>query len=164
MQVYCTTHDWKKLKNNYPPQLKLLTIAAIPHTSRACLLILDLSFGLQVGGETKKSVNETASTAAPREVLDYIGTTLPHIILAIASAATDTPCLFAKTDAKDGFWRIFVEKEGRSNFACALPKLNESDSTHIVVPNIMQMRWFESMYVFCAGSETTKDTAQKLFQ
>ena len=57
-----------------------------------------------------------------------------------------------------------MEKEGRWNFAYVLPKLNKSDSTHIVVPNSIQMGWVESMYVFCAGSETARDTAQKLLQ
>ena len=161
---YCTIFNWDTLKHNYPSQLKLSPIAAIPHKSRAYRLILDLSFGLRVGGETKKSVNDTSSPAAPREALDYIGTTLPRIIHAVASAATDTPCLFAKADIKDGFWRIFVEKKGRWNFAYVLPKLNKSDSTHIVVPNSIQMGWVESMYVFCAGSETARDTSQKLLQ
>ena len=86
-------------------------IAAIPHKSRAYRLILDLSFGLRVGGETKKSVNDTSSPAAPREALDYIGMTLPRIIHAVASAATNTPCLFAKADVKDGFGGFLWEME-----------------------------------------------------
>jgi hypothetical protein len=37
---------WDNIKNNPPPQLKILPIAAIPHKSKAFRSILDLSFSL----------------------------------------------------------------------------------------------------------------------
>ena len=45
-----------------------------------------------------------------------------------------------------------------------LPKVNENDCTHIVVPNSIKLGWAESMYVFCAGSESSRDTAEKLLE
>ena len=110
------------------------------------------------------SVNETSSPAAPRESLDYIGTALPRIIHAIAAAETNIPCLFTKADIKDGFWRNFVEKAGRWNFAYVLPNKGKNDKISIVVPNSILMGWVESMYVFCSGSETARDVVQKLLQ
>ena len=50
-QGYCTIYEWEKIKGNHPPQLKLSPISAIPHKSRAYRLILDLSFGIKVGGK-----------------------------------------------------------------------------------------------------------------
>ena len=45
-----------------------------------------------------------------------------------------------------------------------VPKLNDNSSTHIVVPNSIQMGWIESMCVFYAGSETARDTVEKLLK
>ena len=59
-QGYCTIHDWNTLKPVIPPppQLKLSHIAAIPHKSRAHRLILDISFGIWVGGYFKNRLME----------------------------------------------------------------------------------------------------------
>ena len=73
------------------------------------------------GGEYK-SVNETSSLMAPREALQYIGTALPRIIHAIATVTEAAPYYFAKADIQDGFWRVFIEPEGRWNFAYTLPQ------------------------------------------
>ena len=56
------------------------------------------------------SVNETSSLAVPREALDYIGTALPRITHAIATAETNIPCLYTKADIKDGFSTFLLKK------------------------------------------------------
>lgn len=159
---YCQIYKWKDLKLNCPKELKISPLAAIPHKSRAYRLLLDLSFGVKMDGTTKPSVNETTVQTAPHHALDYIGTALPRIIHAVATAATNTPCLFAKADIKDGFWRVFVEEAGRWNFAYVLPPRSPTEEPHIVVPNSTQMGWVESMYFFCAASETARDVSQQL--
>ena len=110
------------------------------------------------------SVNETLEETAPRKSLKYIGIVLPRIIYAVAIAETNIPCLFTKVDIKDGFWHIFVEEAGCWNFACVLLKNNVTDNIHIIVPNSIQMGWAESMCIFCASSETARDTANLLLK
>ena len=102
--------DWDALKHNHTSQLKLPTVTAMPHKSRLCRLTLDLSLVLRVSG-AQKSVDGTSTPVTQRDALDSIGTTLQNIIHAIASAATDTTCLFSKADVKDSFWRTLVKKE-----------------------------------------------------
>lgn len=159
---YCTIYRWSDLRENHPRDLKISPLAAIPHKSRAYRLLLDLSFGIKVGGERLPSVNESTRQTAPHDALDYIGTALPRIIHAVATAATNQHCLFAKADIKDGFWRVFIEEEGRWNFAYVLPPRSTDEEPHIVVPNSTQMGWVESMYFFCAASETARDVSQQL--
>jgi len=115
-------------------------------------------------GEEYKSVNETSNPMAPRKALQYIGTALPRIIHAIATATKTAPCYFAKADIQDGFWRVFIKPEGRWNFAYTLPQRTPDDPVHIVVPNSTQMGWVESIYVFCAASETARDIGEVLLR
>ena len=55
-----------------------------------------------------------------------------------------------------------MEKEGRWNFAYALPQIKDTDNIHIVISNSIQMGWVESMCVFCTASETARDVAEIL--
>ena len=50
------------------------------------------------------------------------------------------------------------------NFAHVLPKTKEHPDTSIVVPNSMQMGWVESMTIFCASSETARDSIERLWK
>ena len=45
-----------------------------------------------------------------------------------------------------------------------LPQRTPDDPVHIVVPNSTQMGWVESMYVFCAASETVRDIGEVLLR
>ena len=49
------------------------------------------------------STNKITSSTVPREALLHIDMTLPFVIQAVASAATDVECLFVKADIKDRF-------------------------------------------------------------
>ena len=65
---------WEDIKDNPPPQLKILPIAAIPHKSKACRSILDLSFSLRLNnGRILESVNESTVKMAPKGALDQLG-------------------------------------------------------------------------------------------
>jgi len=157
---FCQIHKWSTLRNSCPVDLKISPLAAIPHKSRAYRLLLDLSFGLKMNGQRQPSVNETTIQTVPHHALDYIGTALPCIIHAVATAATSNHCLFAKADIKDGFWRVFIKDSGRWNFAYVLLPRSPTEEPHIVVPNSTQRGWVESMYFFCAASETARDISQ----
>jgi hypothetical protein len=51
---------WDNIKHNHPRQLKVLSVAAIPHKSRAYRAILDLSFALYLeDGGVIELVNNT---------------------------------------------------------------------------------------------------------
>ena len=106
-------YKWSTLRKSCPVDLKISPLAAIPYKSRAYRLLLDLSFGLKMNGQRQPSVNETTIQTAPHHALDYIGTALPRIIHAVATAAISNHCLFAKADIKDGFWRVFIEDLGQ---------------------------------------------------
>ena len=56
-QSYCTIYKWKDIENTYPKSLKILPIAAMPHKSRLCRLILNLVFGIKMKG-TKNKIGE----------------------------------------------------------------------------------------------------------
>ena len=75
--------------------------------------------------------------------------------------------LFSKLDMKDGFWRLAVSNEDAWNFCFILLQttlvINTGDSL-IVVPNYLQMGWFESPSFLCAASEMAHDTISSLLQ
>ena len=120
---------------NHPPQLKVSPIAATPHKSRPFRMILDLSFRLKVNNMIMPSVNDSTVKLGPQEALNYIGSALPRLIYAMATARQNYPMLFTKADIQDGFWKIFTDEEGRWNFACVLPQTKDHQDISIVVPN-----------------------------
>ena len=123
----------------------------IPHKSRKYRAILDLSFELMLAGYTLPSVNEATKHMAPAEAMDQIGTVLPRIIEALASAPIDEgPVLFSKLDIKDGFWRMTCAQGEEWNFAYVLPN-SPGEPIQIVVPSALQMGWAESPPFFCAA-------------
>ena len=111
-----------------------------------------------------KSVNETTVKLGPQKALNYIGSALPRLIHAMATANENYPILFTKADIEDGFWRIFTDEEGGWNFSYVLPSTKEHPEKHIVVPNSIQMGWVESMTIFCASSETARDSIERLWK
>ena len=79
----------------------------IPHKSRKYRPILDLSFRLNVEGWDLPSVNEATNKTAPDEALEQVGTVMPRIIKALATALlSEDPIHFIKLGIKDGFWRM----------------------------------------------------------
>ena len=78
----------------------------IPHKSRKYRAILDISFALKVAGWYLPSLNEATKETAPSETLEQVGTVMPRIIEALATAPlSEYPIHFSKLDIKDGFWR-----------------------------------------------------------
>jgi hypothetical protein len=78
---------WDIIKNNPPPQLKILPIAAIPHKSKVLRSILDLSFSLQLSdGSIQLSVNNTTIKTAPQGAIDQVGHLLVQMIHAFVEA------------------------------------------------------------------------------
>ena len=86
--------------------LKLSRLAMIPHKSRKYRAILDLSFALRIAGFQLPSVNDATKNTAPEEAIDQIGTVLPRIIEAFATAPPGEYIQLMKLDIKDGFLRM----------------------------------------------------------
>ena len=160
---YCDIHKWSDIKDHHPPQLKISPIAAMPHKSRPFRIIQDLSFGITLNNKRLPSVNETTTTSSPEDAFKYIGSALPRLIFALAQASEAKPAYFAKGDVEDGYWRIFMEADGRWNFSYVLPPTPEHPDVHIVVPKSIQMGWVESMNVFCTAAETGRDSIERLW-
>ena len=88
---------WDSIKDNPPPELKILPIAAIPHKSKQFRSILDLSFHLQMArGEVLPSVNSTTVKTAPKGAIDQLGHLLSRIIHAFAEMEDDARIFMAK--------------------------------------------------------------------
>ncbi len=153
------TIQWDDIKDNPPAQLKILSIAAIPHKLRGFRSILDLLFSLRLkNGSILSSVNDTTIKTAPKGALDQLGHALSQIIHAFTES-NDTPdakIFMAKWDVKDGFWRMMCKEGEEWNFAYVLPQ-RAGEPIKLVVPTSLQMGWVESPPYFCAASETARD-------
>jgi hypothetical protein len=114
---------WEDIKDNPPPQLKILPIAANPHKSKAFRSIVDLSFSLRLkNGGILESVNKSTVKMAPKGALDQLGQSLSRIIHAFAKAEEDSKIFMAKWDIKDGFWCMDCEQGEEYNFAYVFPR------------------------------------------
>jgi hypothetical protein len=136
---------WDDIKDNPPTQLKISSIAAIPHKLRGFRSILDLSFSLCLkNGGIRPSVNDTTIKTAPKGVLDQ-GRALSRIIHTFAESddIPDVKIFVAKWDVKDGFWRMMCEEGEEWNFAYVLPQ-RAGEPIKLVVPTSLQMGWVES--------------------
>jgi len=153
---------WAELAKNPPVNLKISPLAAVPHKSRRFRAILDLSFQLCLGGLCLPSVNSATRPQASAQAMQQLGSVLPRIIAAMASAAPENgPIFFAKWDIKDGFWCLVVHPDDAWNFCYVLPG-EPGEEPMIVVPLCLQMGWCESPAFFCSASETARDMAQHL--
>ena len=165
---YARTIKWKTIKDCIPEKLKISPIAMIPHKSRKFRAILDLSFNLFHKGRKYTSVNETTNKKSKSESMTQLGQTIKRIVATMAKNHNPSkPFKFAKIDIKDGFWRMAVNDENAWNFCYVLPETtstNSIDDITIVVPNSLQMGWCESPPFFCAGTETARDTIDKLIK
>ena len=68
-----------------------------------------------------------------------------------------TPFKFTKLGIKYKFWRLAVSNTDAWRFCCVLPSANKVENIEnieILVPNCLQMGWFDSPERFCEASET----------
>jgi hypothetical protein len=159
--------QWKDIKNNIPPKLKISPLAMIPHKSRKYRGILDLSFQLKTKNEDKfKSVNDATIKLAHQSSMSELGSALKRIIATLADGQSKKKkFIYSKLDIKDGFWRLIVNEADAWNFCYVIPDIADSDhldNIKIVVPNSLQMGWTESPPFFCAASETARDIIAQL--
>ncbi len=114
---------WDEIKDKHPRQLKIPPVAAIPHKSRTCRSILDLSFnlGLEDGGIVQ-FVNDTTQKLTPRGAIGQLGHSLKLIIHAFSEAKEDAVVLMAKWDIQDGFWRLNCREGEEWNFCYVWPQ------------------------------------------
>ena len=71
---------WDDIKNNPPPNTKVLPILMIEHKSRRYQVILNLSFCLQIRGYYDPSVNKSSTNTAPYHSLTQLGVVIPRLI------------------------------------------------------------------------------------
>ena len=113
----------------------------IPHKSRKYRAILDLSFALKVAGWDLPSVNKATKETVPAEVFEQVGTFMPRIVEALATAPlSEDPIHFSKLYIKDGFWTIECAVGEDWNFDYVLPNHPEAP-TALVIPSALQMGW-----------------------
>jgi hypothetical protein len=100
----CRLINWDNIKHNFPPNLKISPLAAIPHKSRLYQMIPDLSFQLLVNGKKLESVsNSSDKSLAHQESMYKLGNLIPRIIWTMALSQDKTaPFIFTKVDLKDG--------------------------------------------------------------
>jgi len=148
---------WDDIKASPPSKLKISPIAMIPHKSRGCWAILDLSFCLRLSdGSQVPWVNESTTLSAPCGAIDQLVHTLSCIIHAFTETHPDAAIFMAKFNIKDGFWRLDCSKGDEWNFAYVLQQA-PGEPVRLVVPNSLQMGWVESPAYFCVASETARD-------
>ena len=114
-QGFAKTYTWEWPKKNLHkhPQLKLSSLAMIPHKSKKYRTILDLSYQLLVVEYLLSSVNGATKSCAPEEATSQIGSVFPRIIEAIARLdVNEGPVSMMKVDLTDRFWRVMA-KEGK---------------------------------------------------
>ena len=106
-QGFANIVKWDGIKQNPPSSLKISPLEMIPHNSRKYREILDILFAFKVARWDITLVNKATKETAPAEALDQVGTVMPHIIEALATAPlSEDPIHFSKLDIKDGFWRM----------------------------------------------------------
>lgn len=75
---------WGDIAHNIPPKLMISPVAMIPHKSKQCCCILDLSFTLYEGGKSYPSVNGTTNRLAKPEAMTQLGNCLKRIVTSMA--------------------------------------------------------------------------------
>jgi hypothetical protein len=150
---------WGNIKDNPPPQLKILPIAAIPYKLKAFRSILDLYLHLWLNHRGfLDSVNDSTVKMAPQGALHQLGHTLSLIIHAFAKAEDNAKNFMAKWHVKDGFWRMDCEVGKEYNFGYIFLQ-DEGKPITLVASMSLQMGWIESPPYFCAATETARDIA-----
>jgi hypothetical protein len=133
-----TSIDWDTIKDNPPPQMKVVPIAAIPHKSKAFRSILDLLFLHLRDGRKLPAINDSTTKMAPSGAINQLGHSLQRVIHAFAQADKNNKILMAKWDIKDGFWHLDAKTGDDWNFAYVLPQ-PPGEPMKIVVSSSLQM-------------------------
>ena len=108
-------------------------------------------------------MNDTTEKTAPAGAIDQIGECLSRIIHAFAEADDEAKIFMAKSDIKDGFWRMDYAAGEEWNFTYVLPQ-EEGEPLSLVVPTSLQMGWVESPPYFCAATETSRDISTEYIE
>jgi hypothetical protein len=155
----CRLVNWDDIKHNFPQNLKISPLAAVPHKSRVYRMILDLLFQLLVNGNKLGSINASSGKSlAHQESMYKLGNVTPRIIWTMAlSNDKTTPFMFTKVDLKDGYWRMAVNAANAWNFAYVLPGAGPTDPIQLVILDALQMGWSVSPPFSCAATETARD-------
>ena len=84
-------------------------------------------------------MNKETKETAPAEALEQLGTVMPRIISALATAPLlEDPIHISKLDIKDGLWRMVCAVGEEWNFVYVLPNHPEAP-TKLVIPS--SLKW-----------------------
>jgi hypothetical protein len=87
----CRLVNWDDIKHNFPKNLKIPPLTAVPHKSRVYRMILDLSFQILVNGNKLDSVNNSSGKSlAHQESMYELGNVIPGIIWTMALSKDQT--------------------------------------------------------------------------
>jgi hypothetical protein len=76
----CRLVNWIDIKDNFPANLKISPLAAVPHKFRKYQMILNLSSQLLVNGRRLESVNDFSDKSlAKQEAMFKLGNAIPRI-------------------------------------------------------------------------------------
>ena len=133
----CNHSEVGRHKTEPTVKIEIFTVGIIPHKSRKYIAVLDLSFALKMAGYDLPAVNKATKETAPAEALEQVGTVMPRIIEALATAMiSEDPIHFSKLDIKDEFCRMVCEVGEECNFAYVLPNHPE-EPTELVIPSAL---------------------------
>lgn len=114
---YAKVVRYGDIKDHLPKNLKISSVAMIPHKSLSFRTILDLSFRLRHLGKLIESVSSATIKMAPAESMIQLGQCVQCLItLLVDNYDPNQPFLFSKLDIKDGFWRLAVNDDNAWNF------------------------------------------------
>ena len=130
---------YEKIKGDFPTKMKLLTIVAIAHKSKAFGSILYLSFSLKLTphgsvSSVKKYIQKTALGGK----IDQIRHVLLRLIPAFAESPDCAKIFQSKWDINDGFWRIDCKEVEENNLFYVLPQ-KPGMTINLVVPTLLHM-------------------------
>ena len=157
---FSTVVRWDNIKHNSQSNLKFSLLEMLLHKSRKYRAILDISFVLKVAGWDLSSVKKGTKETSPTEVLEQVGTVMPRIIEALATALlSEEPINFSKLDIEDGFWRMVCAVGEKWYFSYVL-LIHLEAPTELVILYALQIGCTLSPRFSHVTSETARDLAE----
>ena len=97
---YARIVNWKDIKDNLPPNLKISPVAMVPHKSKSFRCILDLTFRMKKSdGAFWDSVNSKTTKLAPQQTMTQLGTSIKRLVCTMANNFDpSTPFIFTKLE------------------------------------------------------------------
>ena len=149
-------------QERYPTKFQVLTCGNDPTQKQSILWDTRPVLPTQA---CRYRICNTTPTSNHKSMAQF-GSALKRIIATVADGQRkDKKILFSKLDIKNGFWRMVVNAADAWNFCYVISNADADASieeTQILIPNSLQIGWYESPSFFCTASETARDVIQSL--